>query len=91
MLCFTTGRGSVFGCKPAPLLKLATNTQMYRRMRDDMDINCGTIIDGQATVEEMGRQIFERILATASGEKTRSELLGMGENEFVPWTVGAIL
>ena len=64
---------------------------MYRRMRDDMDINCGTIIDGQATVEEMGRQIFERILATASGEKTRSELLGMGENEFVPWTVGAIL
>ena len=91
VLCFTTGRGSVFGCKPAPSLKLATNTEMYRRMRDDMDINCGTIIDGEATVDEMGQYIFERILATASGEKTRSELLGMGENEFVPWTVGAIL
>ena len=91
LLCFTTGRGSVFGCKPAPSLKLATNTPMYRRMRDDMDINCGAIIDGEATVEEMGRLIFDRILATASGEKTRSETLGFGENEFVPWTVGAIL
>ena len=91
VLCFTTGRGSVFGCKPAPSLKLATNTPMYMRMRDDMDINCGAIIDGEATVEEMGQTIFERILAMASGEKTRSELLGMGENEFVPWTVGAIL
>ena len=91
VLCFTTGRGSVFGCKPAPSLKLATNTPMYRRMRDDMDINCGAIIDGEATVEEMGRLIFDRILATASGEKTRSEELGFGENEFVPWTVGAIL
>ena len=91
VLCFTTGRGSVFGCKPAPSLKLATNTPMYMRMRDDMDINCGAIIDGEATVEEMGQTIFERILAMASGEKTRSELLGMGENEFVPWTVGPIL
>ena len=91
ILCFTTGRGSVFGCKPAPSLKLATNTPMYTRMRDDMDINCGSIIDGEATVEKMGGHIFQRILATASGAKTRSELLGMGENEFVPWTVGAIL
>ena len=91
VLCFTTGRGSVFGCKPAPSLKLATNTPMYMRMRDDMDINCGSIIDGETTVETMGRHIFERILATASGEKTRSEELGVGDNEFVPWTVGAIL
>ncbi len=91
ILCFTTGRGSVFGCKPAPSLKLATNTPMFQRMRDDMDINCGSIIDGEATVEEMGRQIFDRILATASGEKTKSEHLGFGEVEFVPWTVGAIL
>ncbi len=91
VLCFTTGRGSVFGCKPAPSLKIATNTDMYMRMRDDMDINCGSIIDGEATVDEMGRQIFAHVLAMASGEKTRSEFLGMGENEFVPWTVGAIL
>ena len=89
IVCFTTGRGSCFGCKPVPSLKLATNTPMYLRMTEDMDINCGEIIDGTATVEEMGKKIFNLILATASGEKTASEKFGYGEDEFVPWVIGA--
>jgi altronate hydrolase len=91
IICFTTGRGSVFGCKPAPSLKLATNTPLYRRMTDDMDINCGPIADGEASVQEIGRQIFELVLATASGRKTKSEELGMGEEEFTPWQLGAVM
>jgi altronate hydrolase len=91
IICFTTGRGSVFGCKPAPSLKLATNTPLYRRMSDDMDINCGPIADGEASVQEIGRQIFDLILATASGRKTKSEELGMGEEEFTPWQLGAVM
>ena len=89
--CFTTGRGSVFGGKPVPSLKLATNTPMYLRMKDDMDINCGDIVDGTTTVEKKGQEIFEHIITCASGRKSKSELLGMGNEEFVPWTVGAIL
>jgi altronate hydrolase len=89
--CFTTGRGSVFGCKPVPCLKLATNTTMFDRMTGDMDINCGRIVDGEATIQEMGQDIFDLILATASGELSKSEQLGIGADEFVPWTVGAIL
>ena len=73
VLCFTTGRGSVFGCKPTPSLKLATNSALYRRMTDDMDINCGSIVDGEETIQENGQRIFEHILKTASGEKTKSE------------------
>ena len=69
LICFTTGRGSCFGCKPSPSLKLATNTPMYQRMNDDMDINCGEIVDGTATVEEMGERIFKMMLETASGKK----------------------
>ena len=91
IICFTTGRGSVFGCKPAPSLKLATNTPLYRRMTDDMDINCGPIAEGEASVQEIGRQIFELVLATASGRKTKSEELGMGEEEFTPWQLGAVM
>ena len=91
IICFTTGRGSCFGCKPAPSLKLATNTPMYSRMADDMDINCGEILDGAASVEEMGERIFRLILATASGQRTKSELLGYGEDEFAPWHLGATL
>src|SRR5437764_5705807 len=91
LICFTTGRGSVFGCKPAPSLKLATNTPLYRRMEDDMDIDCGPIADGEATVEEMGRRLFDLILATASGRKTKSEELGFGEDEFTPWVLGAVM
>ncbi len=91
IVCFTTGRGSVFGCKPAPSLKLATNTPLYRRMTDDMDIDCGPIADGAATVEEMGRRIFDLVLATASGKKTKSEELGFGDEEFTPWQLGAVM
>jgi altronate hydrolase len=89
VLCFTTGRGSVFGCKPTPSLKLATNTPLYERMPDDMDINCGGIADGLETVEECGQRIFEMILAVASGEQTKSEALGFGDDEFAPWQLGA--
>jgi altronate dehydratase len=88
---FTTGRGSVYGCKPAPCIKIATNTPMYDRMRDDMDINAGTIIDGTETIEEVGRTIFEKIISVASGEKTKSELAGIGDEEFAPWMLGPTL
>jgi altronate hydrolase len=91
IICFTTGRGSVFGCKPAPSLKLATNTSLYRRMTDDMDINCGPIADGEASVQEIGEQIFRLVLDTASGKKTKSEELGIGDEEFIPWTMGATM
>jgi altronate hydrolase len=91
VLCFTTGRGSVFGCKPVPSLKLATNTPLYRRMTDDMDINCGLVADGECDVAEMGRRIFELVLATASGRRSRSEELGFGDEEFVPWQLGAVM
>jgi altronate hydrolase len=87
---FTTGRGSVFGCKPAPSIKIATNTPLYEHMVDDMDINAGVILNGVA-VEEVGRQIFEEILAVASGKKTKSELSGVGEEEFAPWSIGPTL
>jgi altronate hydrolase len=88
VVCFTTGRGSVYGCKPVPSIKLATNTEMYQRMQDDMDVNCGETIDGETTVEEMGERIFKFILEVASGERTKSELNGIGEDEFVPWHFG---
>ena len=91
VVCFTTGRGSVFGCKPAPSLKLATNTPLYNRMTDDMDINCGPIGDGEKTVEQVGAEIFDLVLRTASGEKSKSEQLGFGDDEFVPWTIGAMM
>jgi altronate hydrolase len=91
VVCFTTGRGSVFGGKPAPSLKLCSNSDTYRRMTEDMDLNCGQIADGTATVAEMGRHIFELVLATASGRRTASELLGFGEEEFAPWQLGAVL
>jgi altronate hydrolase len=88
LICFTTGRGSCFGSVPAPTIKLASNTPMYQRMVADMDINCGVVIDGEATIAEMGQRIFEQILRHASGETTRSEALGVGRNEFVPWPIG---
>jgi altronate hydrolase len=91
VLCFTTGRGSVFGCKPTPSLKLATNSFLYKRMTDDMDINCGTIVDGEETIQENGKRIFELILRTASGQKTKSEALGIGDDEFEPWKIGATM
>jgi altronate hydrolase len=90
VLAFTTGRGSAYGCKPCPSIKLATNTPVYEKMIDDMDINCGDILDG-VSVEEKGKQIFAEILSVASGRKTKSELLGYGDNEFVPWQIGATM
>jgi altronate hydrolase len=91
LICFTTGRGSAYGCKPAPSLKLATNTALFERQEEDMDFNCGTIVDGTETIEEAGRRFFELILATASGRKSKSELLGYGEDEFAPWVLGATM
>lgn len=90
VLVFTTGRGSVFGCKPTPSIKVATNTPTYQHMCDDMDINAGVILEG-TPVEVVGKQIFEEILAVASGKKTKSELAGVGEEEFAPWTIGPTL
>jgi altronate hydrolase len=89
LVAFTTGRGSCFGSKPAPSIKLATNSRMYARMQDDMDINCGDIMDSGVSVEEKGREIFARMLAVASGERTKSEQLGVGNDETVPWMIGA--
>jgi altronate hydrolase len=91
VICFTTGRGSAFGFKPAPSIKLATNTAMYERLVDDMDINCGTIADGEQSVDEAGREVFERILAVAGGEMSKSEELDYGDNEFVPWHIGTVM
>ena len=91
IVCFTTGRGSAFGSKPAPTIKLATNSRLYAAMTDDMDINCGDIVDGDATIESKGEEIFGKILAVASGDHTKSEELGLGDNEFVPWQVGAVM
>lgn len=90
VVCFTTGRGSVSGWKPAPTIKIATNTEMYEHMREDMDIDTGGIATGADTIESAGQRIFERILSVASGEKTLSEEFDYGDNEFVPWQVGAI-
>jgi altronate hydrolase len=91
VMVFTTDRGSAFGCKPTPSIKLAGSTGLYERMPDDMDINTGTILDGTETVEQVGERVFERIVAVASGERTRSELLGYGEEEFCPWDLGVML
>lgn len=90
VVCFTTGRGSCFGCKPVPSIKIATNTPMYERMEDDMDINAGKILDG-VPLREVGEEIFEMIVAVASGQKTKSEAQGIGEEEFAPWPIGPVL
>ncbi|MCB1430838.1 MAG: altronate dehydratase [Alphaproteobacteria bacterium] len=90
LVCFTTGRGSAYGCKPVPSIKLATNTDIYNRMVDDMDINCGDVLDG-VSIQDKGQQIFETMLKVASGERSKSELLGYGDNEYVPWHVGAVM
>jgi len=90
LICFTTGRGSMFGSKPAPTIKLASNTPMYRRLERDMDVNCGAVLDGEVDVGQMGQRIFDAILRHASGEPTKSEGLGLGDNEFVPWHLGIV-
>jgi altronate hydrolase len=91
LICFTTGRGSAYGCAPSPSLKLSTNTALWNKQEDDMDINCGEIIDGSATIAGMGQRIFDAVLAAASGTPTKSESHGYGQNEFVPWQVGAVM
>ncbi len=91
LICFTTGRGSAYGCAPSPSLKLSTNTALWQRQMDDIDIDCGGIIDGQDTVDAAGERIFQLMLATASGRATKSELHGYGQNEFVPWQLGAVM
>jgi altronate hydrolase len=88
---FTTGRGSCFGCKPAPSLKLATNTQMFQSMADDMDLDCGQVAEGRKSIDVMGAEIYRLIIETASGQKTKSEGLGYGTEEFAPWQLGATL
>ena len=91
IVCFTTGRGSVYGCKPAPSLKLATNSAMFQRMDEDMDINCGVVVDDGVSIPEMGQRILDRVLEVASGSPTKSEELGFGDDEFVPWQIGAVM
>ena len=91
LICFTTGRGSAYGCAPTPSLKLATNTALWQRQEEDMDINCGGIVDGSETVDQAGERIFALMLATASGRASKSELHGYGQNEFVPWQLGAVM
>jgi altronate hydrolase len=91
LVCFTTGRGSAYGCKPAPSLKLATNTRLFEHQEEDMDLNCGTIVDGKESIAEVGQKLFELILETASGRKTKSEAFGYGEDEFAPWVLGATM
>jgi altronate hydrolase len=90
VVVFTTGRGSVFGCRPTPSIKVATNTPMYERMAEDMDLNAGRIVDGTASVADVGAEILERILAVASGKRTVSEELEIGAEEFIPWHLGAV-
>jgi altronate hydrolase len=90
LICFTTGRGSAYGCAPSPSLKLATNTALWERQEDDIDINCGGVIDGTASIGELGEAIFRMMLDCASGGASKSETHGYGQNEFVPWQVGVV-
>jgi altronate hydrolase len=90
VLAFTTGRGSAYGCKPTPSIKLATNSVMYQSMIEDMDINCGDVLDG-VSIEDKGREIFDKVLKVASGERSKSEALGYGDAEFAPWQIGATM
>ena len=91
LICFTTGRGSAYGCAPSPSLKLSTNTALWHKQQEDIDIDCGTVIDGLESVDEVGERIFRLMLETASGRATKSELHGYGQNEFVPWQLGAVM
>ncbi len=91
LVCFTTGRGSAFGSKPAPTIKVATNTEMYGRMIEDMDVNAGAMLSDGVSLEEKGREIYELFLRVASGEMSKSEAQGLGDYEFVPWQIGAVM
>jgi len=91
LICFTTGRGSAYGCAPSPSLKLSTNTALWLKQQDDIDIDCGSVVEGLETVDQVGERIFRLMLETASGRATKSELHGYGQNEFVPWQLGAVM
>ena len=91
VVTFTTGRGSCFGCKPSPSIKIATNTEMYNNMIEDMDVNAGTVITENKNIEDVGQEIFDLIVKVASGEKSKSEHQGLGDLEFVPWQIGATM
>ncbi len=91
LIVFTTGRGSVSGYKPTPCIKLATNSEMYEKLSEDMDLNCGDIVTEGVSIEEKGKELFELIIRVASGERTKSEELGFGGAEFVPWQIGAVM
>jgi altronate hydrolase len=91
MIVFTTGRGSAYGCAPSPSLKLSTNTPLWVKQEEDIDLNCGEIVDGNATVDEIGKRLFDLMLRTASGAKSKSEIHGYGQSEFVPWYLGAVM
>jgi len=91
MIVFTTGRGSAYGCKPAPSLKLSTNSALFRKQEDDMDLDCGTIVEGKESVDAAGARIFDLVLRTASGAQSKSEQWGYGEDEFAPWVLGATM
>ena len=91
LICFTTGRGSAYGCAPSPSLKLSTNTALWRQQEEDIDLDCGTIVDGLESVDDCGERIFRLMLETASGRLTKSERHGYGQNEFVPWQLGAVM
>ena len=87
IICFTTGRGSCFGFKPTPSIKIATNTNMFNKLEEDMDINAGAIMDNEKTLEEVGNEIFDKIISVASGEKSKSEINDYGDDEFNPWII----
>ena len=91
LICFTTGRGSAYGCSPSPSIKLSTNNILWERQSEDIDINCGEIVEGGVSIADKGAEIFEAIIRVASGEKTKSETYGYGQNEFVPWQIGAVM
>jgi altronate hydrolase len=91
VVTFTTGRGSCFGCKPSPSIKIATNTDMFDKMEEDMDVNAGKVITENKTIEDVGQEIFDLIVRVASGEKSKSEIQGLGDLEFVPWQIGATM
>ncbi len=91
LIAFTTGRGSVYGCRPVPTIKLASNSSMYQQMSEDMDINCGEILEGTVDLDELGQRIYRHMIAVASGQRSKSERLAIGDNEFVPWHIGAVM
>ena len=91
LVCFTTGRGSAFGSKPAPTSKVATNSAMAKRMVEDMDVDAGTMLSNGDTLEQKGREIYDLFLRVASGEQSKSERQGLGDYEFVPWQIGAVM